>query len=359
MTAEAQMMAQWWAVPPTRQVSYLAGADPELLSIAVDPLPATAPAVVTFRPATIGPLPDQVAVLLDELDQAAVALFPRWLPGAERLDGPHGLGVPAVRAIAERAAARSSAFGPFLADLAERSLRGQVGEPIKRRVRFPAEVRAAGLAKVIAGAYRRHSAALLIEVPDGLEPNDERTLTTAAEWLADRGRLTVWLAGAALREVDRIRTVAITLPRYLTQLTVDAAPGAPAESSSEPSLRYPPISGSPRIDSPAEQALERAIAPYEWAQGRRWNYVYEWHILGRPYRLDLFWAAEGVVVEVDGPEHRGRLKFADDHQRDVRLQMLGHHVLRFTNEDVLSDAYSAVLKIRHLLDRRRASGPHR
>ncbi len=361
MAPAGQLAVQWWTVPPARQVSYLSGADPELLGIALDPLPATAPAVVQFRPATGGPLGDQVTLILDELDRAAVALFPRWLAGAERLDGPQGLGVPAVRAVAEKVAARSSAFGPFLADLAERSLRAQAGEPAGRRASFPAEVRATGLGRVIADAYGRESIALLIEVPEGLRPVDERALTSAAEWLAHHGRLTVWLAGAALQVVDRVRTVPITLPDYLTQLA--GAPGAVdhtlPEPSSEPVLRYPPLSGTPRIDSPSEQALERALAPHQWAHGRRWNHVYQWHILGRPYRLDLFWPAEGIVIEVDGPEHRGRLQFADDHQRDVQLQLLGHYVLRFTNEDVLGDAHSVVLKIRQLLSRRRAAGPHR
>jgi very-short-patch-repair endonuclease len=359
MTPAAELATQWWTVPPARKVSYLTGVDAELLGIALDPLPATAPAVVRFRPATGGPLGDQVAILLDELDRAAVALFPRWLPGAERLDGPQGLGVPAVRALAARTARRSANFGPFLVDLAERGLRGQTGAQIGRAAHFPAEVRAAGLARAIADAYRRESVALLIEVPADLPPADERALTSGAEWLAQHGRLTIWLAGAGPNVVDRIRSVAITLPAYLNQLVVEAEAVEPAtEPSNEPILWYPPLSGAPRCDSAAEQALERALQPYEWALGRRWNHVYEWHVLGRPYRLDLFWPDEGLVVEVDGPEHRGRLKFADDRRRDVQLQLLGYDVFRFTNEDVLSDVQATVLKIRQLLGEHRAMRQH-
>jgi very-short-patch-repair endonuclease len=176
--------------------------------------------------------------------------------------------------------------------------------------------------------------------------------------------------------VDRVRPVPLRLPGYLTALAAEVAevadpaaaalarrvavadlPGTAAPEP-EPVLSYPPLSGLPRGDSAAEQALERALAPHEWACGRRWNHVHEWHILGRPYRLDLFWPVEGLAVEVDGPEHRGRMKFADDRRRDVQLQLLGHDVLRFTNEQVLSDVHAVVLRIRQLLITRRAASAH-
>jgi hypothetical protein len=98
MTGGSQPVAQWWAVAPAGQVSYLANVDPELLSIALDPLPDTAPAVVQFRPEARTAMGDLVALLLDELDRAAFALFPHWLSGAERLDGPQGLGLAGIRA---------------------------------------------------------------------------------------------------------------------------------------------------------------------------------------------------------------------------------------------------------------------
>jgi very-short-patch-repair endonuclease len=373
MMRAAQMAARWWNVPPRGQVSYLVGADPQLLRIALDPLPDSAPAVIQFRPGTGGPTGDQVALLLDEMDLAAVALFPRWLPGAERLDGSRSLGVPAVRELAARVAARSHNFGPFLADLAERALCGRTGRP-----RFPAEVRGRGLARVIADAYDRESVALLIEVPDELSPAEERALVAAAEWLAQHGHLTVWLAGAPLRAVDRLPAVAITLPAHLAQLVAEAGPATDGDAAGDanpgerpsatdgghqpantgPVFRYPPLSGVPRQDSAAELRLERALAPHEWARGRRWNHTYEWHLLGKPYRLDLFWPTEGIVVEVDGPDHRERLKFADDRRRDVQLHLRGHVVLRFTNEQVLADVETVVRKIEQLLSQRRETNTH-
>jgi very-short-patch-repair endonuclease len=359
MTGGSPTVAQWWAVAPPHQVSYLASVDPELLSIALDPLPDTAPAVVRFRPAARAGTGDLVALLLDELDKAAVALFPHWLSGAERLDGPQGLGLAAVRALAAECAARSRNFGPFLTDLAERSL---LGEP-SGQSRFPAGVRAAGLARVIADAYHRESTALLVVVPDRLSPVDERALVAAVEWFAQYGRFTVWLAGAPLQHVDHVRSVGVALPGYLNQLAAEAEQ-VEVESggggTTEPALAitYPPLSGMPCRDSPAEQALERALAPCEWAQGREWNRTLEWHALAKAYRLDLLWAADRLVVEVDGPDHRGRLKFADDRHRDVQLQLLGHDVLRFTNERVLSDVQAVVKTIEQLLGRLRAD-PYR
>ncbi|WP_319460113.1 endonuclease domain-containing protein [Micromonospora sp. RTP1Z1] len=361
--ATAGAARDWWSVPPRGQVSHLSGVDPELLAVAVDPLPETAPVVVRYRPLLGISLAAQVTAILDELESAAVALYPRWLPGAERLDEPGMLGVAAVRALARQAAARSGHFGPFLAELAGRCLDPPGRRPPRRpggRSGFPAEVRAAGLTRVVAEAYGRDFCVLLIELPAELTASDERVLAAAAEWLAEHGRLTVWLAGPPLRRVDRIRPVAVSLPAYLTRLADDVGVTSDrVPESAPPGLTYPPLSGLPRADSAAELALERALAPHEWARGRRWNHTYDWHLLGRPYRLDLYWSSAGLAVEVDGPEHRGRMMFADDRRRDVQLQILGLDVLRFTNEQVFSDVDAVVEKIRQLLVRRVTNGTYR
>ncbi|RQX01201.1 endonuclease domain-containing protein [Micromonospora inaquosa] len=346
----------WWAVPPTRQVSHLPGVDPELLRVALDPLPPAAPAILHYRPTLVGPLSDLVEALLDQLDTAALAMFPRWLTGADRFDSDGTLGVAAVRALAARTAARSRHFGPFLADLAERGLRGP--RRPGGRSRFAPGVRAAGLARVIAEAYDRENCVLVVALPD-LGVDAERTLVAAAEWLVRHGGFTVWLAGGPLCHADRVRSVPVLLPTRFAGLasTIEQAPATAAEPGATV-LAWPPLAGVPRGDSAAEQALERALAPHDWARGRLWNQTYEWHVLGTAYRLDLFWPTEGLAVEVDGPEHRGRIAFANDRRRDVQLQLLGLDVLRFTNEQVLTDAPAVVDGIRRLLARRRAVGTH-
>ncbi|MEU5909330.1 DUF559 domain-containing protein [Micromonospora sp. NPDC047527] len=350
------MSPTWWAASAPRRVSHLPGVDPELLRVALDPLPPEAPALVHYRPVVVGPLGDLVSTLLDQLDSVAVAMFPSWLPGADGFDGQGTLSVAAARSLAARTAVRSRHFGPFLTDLAERSTRGsrRPGD----RFRFPAEVRAAGLARVIAEAYGRKECVLLVTVPE-LGPDAERTLVAAAEWLVRHGDFTVWLAGAGMHHTDRVRSVPVTVPARFVDLANATGQVPDMVGPPEPALlAWPPIAGVPRGDSAAEQALERALTPHLWARGRRWNQTYEPHPLGEPYRLDLFWPAEGLAVEVDGPEHRGRIAFANDRRRDVRLQLLGLSVLRFTNEQVLSDVPAVVDGIRRLLARRRADGTH-
>ncbi|MFG1840567.1 endonuclease domain-containing protein [Micromonospora sp. NPDC049175] len=346
----------WWAAPPMRRVSHLPAVDPEVLRVALDPLPPAAPTVVHFRPATVGPLVDLVDDLLDQLDTAALAMFPSWLAGADRFESEGTLGVAAVRALAAHAAARSRHFGPFLADLAERALRGP-RRPAGRS-HFAPGVRAAGLARVLAEAYDREGCVVVIALPD-LGADAERTLVAAAEWLVRHGGFTVWLAGGPLCHADRVRSVPMLVPARFAELA--SSTDRPPATSAQPDptvLAWPPIAGVPRGDSAAEQALERALAPHDWARGRRWNHTYEWHPLGASYRLDLFWPVEGLAVEVDGPEHRGRIAFANDRRRDVQLQLLGLDVLRFTNEQVLTDAPAVVDGIRRLLARRRADGTH-
>ena len=356
MTTETR----WWAEPPPGQASYLADVDPALLGVGLDPLPPGAPATVRFRPTPAVRVGQHVTAFLDALDRAAVALFPRWLPGAEHFDGTSELTIAAARALATRIAARTDHFGPFLADTAERALRGST-----ERHRFPDEVRARGLGGILASAYDRTSAAVLLDVPEQLTPAAERALAAAAVWLAEQGRFTVWLAGPPLRSVDHLQTINITLPSYLTRLVaevgrsiVSTAGGASGvRPVGGPVLTYPPLSGVPRADSPAEQALERALASHEWACGRRWNWVLDWHPLGKAYRLDLYWPDDGLVVEVDGDDHRERWKFADDRHRDAQLQLGGHDVLRFTNDQVLTDPSAAAQTIRDLLGLRRNKPP--
>ncbi|GAA1771575.1 hypothetical protein GCM10009681_48780 [Luedemannella helvata] len=347
MAAPTLAGAAWWASLPPHRVTYVGpGIDPDLLAVSLDPLPDDAPAVLRFRPSATGPLGDQVSVLLSELDRAATSLFPAWLPGADRLAGPQGRGVAAVRALAADLAAHGADFGPFLADLAERSLRRRPGGGS----RFPSEVRATGLVRAIARAYDRPTAALLIDVPDGLSAADEQALVAAAEWLADHGRLSVWLAGAPLRAVDRVRTVSVTLPAHVADLPVDRV-----RKPAKPALLYPAISGVPHPNSAAERRLADALDRCAWATGRRWNYTYTRGPLSLPYRLDLYWPDEGLVIEVDGDEHRGRTKFEADRRRDAQLALDGLRVVRFTNDRIATELSTVLFEIENLLRQRRAT----
>lgn len=204
-----------------------------------------------------------------------------------------------------------------------------------------------------------------MHVPEDLSASDERALVAAAEWLADHGRMAVWLAGAALRADDRVRAARILLsPRLRTVIAETTAPGAtnrtaaPAGDSTPagtaPELDYPALSGVPRSET--ERALEKALQQRDWAAGRHWNYRYERGPLSVVYRLDLYWPQEAVVVEVDGPDHRHPAKFAADRQRDNALTIDGLRILRFTNERVHTDIGAVLHHIEKLLTQRRTPG---
>jgi very-short-patch-repair endonuclease len=231
-------------------------------------------------------------------------------------------------------------------------------------------VRAAGLARVVATGYGRASAVLLIEVPAGLAPSDARMLVAGAEWIAEHSGWGVWLTGARPQSVDRIEGYRVRLPEDLLSLTHElpaepepTGPGIPPTPPRAPApperavVSSPAVAGVPRADSPAELALESALRDHSWAAGRLWNQTYQSHPLAQTYRLDLWWETEHCVVEIDGPEHRSAVHYAADRRRDVRLQLDGHAVLRFTNAQVLADVHTVVSQIECLLRSRRPANP--
>jgi Protein of unknown function (DUF559) len=345
-------VAQSWADLPLDRPISIEGASAEALALSIEPLPADAPAIITYN-AGSQPRPTQVvATLLTQLDRIARELFPAWLPAAAQIDSGAGAGAVAVRSIALRAAQDSGQYGPFLADLAERALRRQV----KASSRFNPEVRATGLAKVIATSFGRSHTAILVRVPDGLRIEDQQALVAGGRWLADCGDFGIWFTGAALTAVDTVEIVAFTPPTHDAMLT-----GEPARSD-DPSLGgvvgYPAIAGQPHPGSRAEQLLEAALESVDWAAGREWNQLYRPHPLTNPVRLDLLWRNERCIVEIDGAEHCQPTRFAADRQRDVLLQLAGYAVLRFTNHQVLEHRDLVLAQIQQFLAGRRA-GNHK
>lgn len=75
--------------------------------------------------------------------------------------------------------------------------------------------------------------------------------------------------------------------------------------------------------------------------------------LGERARVDLLCRDHGIVVELDGPEHRTRAMFGNDRHRDYALLVAGYLVLRITNEQVEADLQQAVEKIRAVVRLRR------
>jgi very-short-patch-repair endonuclease len=402
-----------WAELPRGRVVRLHGTNADTIALSLDPLPDDAPAVVTYFADDARSVAEMVNSVLCELEKAAISLFPAWLPGAEGIDGPGGAGRSAVRALALRTASVTGHFGPFLADLAERSLHGvdpaepslrnadpaepplgrvdpssgraepaelpfRGAEPSSRGVdlarsplhgasppsarrtrrsaRFTPEVRIVGLARVLAASFGRSHASILVHVPTGLSATAEEVLVAGCEWLAHRGELGVWLTGAPLVAVDRVETMTVRLPPAVVSLARDLPEPAvrrPPAARVARTVTYPAVIGIPHPASIAEQALETALVSRDWATGRAWNQTYQSNLLTNPVRLDLLWREERCVVEVDGLEHGAPLKYAADRQRDVQLQLDGYAVLRFTNVQVMTDTAVVINQIKRFLQKRR------
>lgn len=311
----------------------------------LDPLPADAPALLACHVGAMDTASHIVEAILDELEVAAVQLFPIWLPGGDDIDGRSLPDVRAVRALARRLAAGTRHFGPFLADLAEAAVRGTRTEP----GRFARETRAAGLARVLADSYRRPHAALVVTAPTGLPDGDQQALAASCEWLAGHGRMGMALAASAIPEVDRFATVTV---RSRSPRMVEESPPTRV-APEEVRLRYPAPAGRPHPGSAAEKKLAAALADCGWAHGGLWNTHYHPHPLRAPIRADLLWPDARCAVEVDGDDHRAPAKYAADRQRDVQLQLDGYAVLRFTNEQVLGDVRSVVAAIERCVRGRR------
>jgi very-short-patch-repair endonuclease len=336
-----------WEDLPIGRVVRLTGGSPAALALTLVPLPDSAPTIVTWRPRAVSSQSSAVTAALDELETVAIGLFPAWLPGAEGIDGPGGANVAAVRELAARTASSTSHFGPYLAGLAERALRGSTAPT----GRFLPQVKAPGVARVLAASFARPAAALLVEVPEGLSGEAAQDLVAGCEWLAHHGALGVWLTGAPLVGVDRLTTVPVRMPDEVASLE-RAIPPSPRPAAL-PTVTYPPLAGRPHPASAAERLLESALAQRRWAAGRAWNQTYQSHPLANLIRVDLVWWRERCVVEIDGPEHRDPLQFEADRRRDVQLQLHGYAVLRFTNAQVIRDVEAVVAQIEHLIRERR------
>ncbi|WP_261574529.1 TIR domain-containing protein [Frankia gtarii] len=350
-----------WAALPTDRLIRLARTVEPAVRAALDPLPADAPAVIGYRPAVRPSLAACQLALLADLESVAVTLFPDWLPGAEVIESAGGAGVAAVRALAGRAAATIEVFGPYLADLAERALRAT---PTGMRP-FTPEVRAAGVARVIAAGFGRDRLALLVNaaVP-AAHSRDQRTVHDTLAWFAYTGHVGVWLTGLPDGPAaDRIRTLPCPASRHpdaaqaATSIpATPAATGVPAPAGGDAYLdrvALPGVVGRPHPASRAEKRLEGALRARAWAHGRAWNQPYRSGPLTGLHCLDLMWPAERVVIEVDGPEHRGVAHYASDRRRDAELVLEGFTVLRFTNDQVLDDVDAVTSQIERCVETRR------
>ena len=330
---------------------------------------ADAPAVICLSTPDSMSTSGIVAASLDEMEVLAGQLFPAWLPGAAGITAPNGAAPAAVRALAIAHAASTGQYGPFLADLATGALLGS-GTYTRRH---PPEVRARGLARVLAASFQRPGCALLLRPPSTADERATQALVAAAQWLIDHGQLAVWICGGGSPPAAECLTTVVAngrvqepavrelrAPRPQPQ-AADAGPqtaDAPARPVGRQRRRAPigeprRVVGKPHPTSRAEVALEAALASRSWAAGRAWNHTVRPGPLVNPVRVDLLWKRERCIVEIDGDDHRAADKYAEDRNRDVMLQLSGYAVLRFTNTKVLDDIESVLALIQQFLATRR------
>lgn len=337
--ADTDTTSPWWQRGPLDRVVRLHGSPLRDLAESVDPLPAEAPAVLflTVAPGTASHLASAVAAALE---RAALDLVPLWLPGGREAGDTSTLERRAAQARAREFASTTPHFGPYLAALADAFVAGTTPRPDA----FARETRLAGCGRVVAAANGRPSTLLVLDVPTAVDP---AAVAAAAEWVCGAG-VAVWLTGPGAGAVDRFPSIRVD------------APTAPADVATVVErfrpLGYPPVEGHPHAASAAEKLLDRHLSRHEWARGRGHNRVLRLTTLSRPFTVDVLWSAEKVAVEIDGPEHRGRARFTDDRSRDNQLQTHGYIVLRFTNEDVLTDHEQVSATIEKAVRQRRSRG---
>ncbi len=118
---------------------------------------------------------------------------------------------------------------------------------------------------------------------------------------------------------------------------------------------------------PGTRALRRALTGHELGSARTESeleekFVQAYRAHGRhgfrcqesfpPYRADLFFPAQRMIVEVDGPAHRTRRRRAGDELRDRVLAERGLPTVRVTDEEIDAGIEAAVARVDAELGRR-------
>ncbi|PXW31082.1 UNVERIFIED_CONTAM: very-short-patch-repair endonuclease [Williamsia faeni] len=316
-----------WSALPTSGITALTGINPTDMAIALDDLPDDAPAVLLIRLDQVTDISQVLGDLVAVLENITYDLYPVWLPGAEVSPGRATIDRAAARALASELAARSDHYRPFLMDLTSNAIAAHTRvEPLSMGDKYSAATRMSGLIRVIATSFDHERVVLALYSPTPLPTEQQRCVAAVSDWLS--AYVGVWLLDDITAAVDRFTTV--------------RAMDSPGEALDEapwtlPAAAFPPISGRPHPASAAEQRLESHLARVPWAADRRWNHLVPTGDLQPFVRADLLLPDARIVVEIDGADHRTATKYSDDRTRDVALQLAGYLVVRFTNEQVLSD----------------------
>lgn len=89
---------------------------------------------------------------------------------------------------------------------------------------------------------------------------------------------------------------------------------------------------------------------WEYLKGNRLGAKFRrQHLIGQ-YIPDFVCLSKQLIIEVDGGYHFIGDQPSTDEQRTAYLESFGYHVIRFTNEEVLTDTQNVLQKIRHIMN---------
>lgn len=189
-------------------------------------------------------------------------------------------------------------------------------------------------------------------------PQNALPVVHAVEWLAANGNVAIAIICRELppREppFDRLLygarsvTPELILPSHFANTGREASAEA-LDDASYITLLLPSVHGRPHPQSVIEQRLSKMIeADAELASKFVFNAWIEDASLKSP-RVDLLWAEGRLVIELDGPEHRGRRAYRYDRHRDYELLCAGYAVVRIPNDEIVEDFAKALEKIRSVV----------
>ena len=328
----------------------------ELRSVAEEVRPAVT--LVTLRWRSAPSLARELYEIRDAFAEAAGDIWPAWYLTAERRCAEQSsASVKGGNDVARSAQRIAGASTGWLRRAWRKCERGQ--SPRISGMSAAEQVRQLALAI----DHKSLVCVLSVESAEG-SPARVRGLAHAADWVSQqtcaRTVLMVPEAWSGHPELDRVSYGALHLQTEAAEDSSGLSGGASAElrkgkeGANRPLVVVEPVIGRPHPASEAEQIVyQRLQADSELSSLFRFNEPLEVYG-GLQVRVDAVWSDGGVVIEIDGADHRSQHKYIKDRERDYRLTMSGYTVLRVTNDEVFLTPDSVVDKIRNVVGRVRA-----
>lgn len=298
---------------------------------------------------------------IDQLAQAALALWPEWYLAEPSFDGADST----VSSLAERM--RSAGLGRYVLThwlrLADKACR------TKRAPRWEKEFTSEVECRQLALALGEQACRLVLAVRAADQDDAAlRGLARAAEWLARETRMPLLVLVPAdfgdSTELDSISFGKVALAGEAIPDLVPLEPKAkhlaqPAQLEHTPRrqttprrsrLIVRPLIGRPHPDSAGEQLLWDKLQSDPELAGLFLCNQWATTLCNTTYLVDFVWVIGKLVVEVDGYYwHSSHFSFAYDRRRDYELQLSGHLVMRLPHDEVIADVENAVEKIRRMV----------